>query len=315
MSQSENLQNGRVLINRVTLNSHFTSMPNMAAEDPNLSWAAKGLLWYLCSRPLDWKVYVSQLVKVYEGQKKGGGRDAVKSALAELKENGYMTYELSRNSKGQWEHTYTVYQVKISVFNEIQRVLSGDPTPKNNEIQKKIPATVNPPSANPSSEKASIITSNDQTRNDIQKNNIYKSSSSKENDDDDFLNSNSSSDISDSSDLKLTRTNGNHYTVDLSSIYLHFVKLPQYPTEVLKEAIQRVRKSDGCINNVIKYLESTCKSILKEKCSKKSLDKTENKPADKVKSEPEKLNEKSTINFGDYLASIGLKLKTKENKK
>ncbi len=79
-----------------------------AVDDPNLSWASKGLWVYLMGRPDTWKVSVSHLSSLYEG--KGGGRDAIYSYLAELIECGYCK-RIPIREKGKFkEFEYAVYE-------------------------------------------------------------------------------------------------------------------------------------------------------------------------------------------------------------
>lgn len=56
-----------------------------ALGDRDLSWRAKGLLWYLLSRSDGWKGTRSELVDASRE-----GRDATLAALSELKSSGYV---------------------------------------------------------------------------------------------------------------------------------------------------------------------------------------------------------------------------------
>lgn len=59
-------------------------------EDPELSWAAKGLLTYLLSRPDNWKISVEHLAKIYCGDARGNGEKAIRSIVKELIKLGYI---------------------------------------------------------------------------------------------------------------------------------------------------------------------------------------------------------------------------------
>lgn len=61
-------------------------------SDERLSWKAKGILGYLLSKPSNWKVFVSDLVK-----RAKDGRDAVYSALKELEAAGYVERRQARD--------------------------------------------------------------------------------------------------------------------------------------------------------------------------------------------------------------------------
>lgn len=118
-------------IHNIRLDSHFTITANSTPEDANLSWAAKGLLWYILSRPHDWSIHTWQLSKIYTGEKKGNKKDAIQEILRELRDAGYIKYTKERNAEGKWVHRYDVYPMRISDF------------------QKKIPERDHPALVNP----------------------------------------------------------------------------------------------------------------------------------------------------------------------
>ena len=63
----------------------YVMIDKRVAEDPSLSWKAKGLMAYLLSRPDNWKVLVSDLVN-----RSADGEHAVRAGLAELERAGYI---------------------------------------------------------------------------------------------------------------------------------------------------------------------------------------------------------------------------------
>lgn len=74
----------------------FVTINQDAVEDSRLSWAARGLLGYLLSRPDDWKVLIKDL------QRRGDlGRDGIYTLLRELRETGYVRYERTRDEQGR----------------------------------------------------------------------------------------------------------------------------------------------------------------------------------------------------------------------
>ena len=81
---------------RAPRRSRFVIIDQSAVEDSRLSWAARGLLGYLLSRPDDWKVLVNDL------RKRGDlGRDGIYRLLKELRATGYMRFERSRDEHGR----------------------------------------------------------------------------------------------------------------------------------------------------------------------------------------------------------------------
>lgn len=74
----------------------FVVMDQRAVEDDRLSWAARGLLCYLLSRPDDWKVLVNDL------RKRGNlGRDGIYRLLRELRTLGYARFQRVRDKHGR----------------------------------------------------------------------------------------------------------------------------------------------------------------------------------------------------------------------
>jgi hypothetical protein len=74
----------------------FVTINQDAVEDSRLSWAARGLLGYLLSRPDDWKVLIKDL------QRRGDlGRDGIYKLLRELRETGYVQYQRTRDGQGR----------------------------------------------------------------------------------------------------------------------------------------------------------------------------------------------------------------------
>jgi hypothetical protein len=74
----------------------FVVMDQRAVEDDRLSWAARGLLCYLLSRPDDWKVLVNDL------RKRGNlGRDGTYRLLRALRTVGYARFLPLRDTNGR----------------------------------------------------------------------------------------------------------------------------------------------------------------------------------------------------------------------
>lgn len=103
-------------------------------SDERLSWKAKGLLGYLLSKPSNWRVYVSDLVK-----RSKDGKDAVYSALRELEAAGYIERRQLRDPETQ----------RISGY---ETVVFERPDTEGPEPGAAIPVTENPDVENPSAE-------------------------------------------------------------------------------------------------------------------------------------------------------------------
>jgi len=98
-------------IRRAARRHRFVIIDQAAVEDTRLSWAARGLLAYLLSRPDDWKVLVNDL------KKRGNlGRDGIYALLRELRSAGYVCFERHRDDGGRMRGgTYIVSEVPAPV--------------------------------------------------------------------------------------------------------------------------------------------------------------------------------------------------------
>ncbi len=86
--------------------SEFVTLDKTSIYDSNLSYKAKGILLYLLSRPDDWQIYETELVK-----HTSDGRDSVRSGLKELEDHGYIVRSRKRDKKGRLgEYEYIVYE-------------------------------------------------------------------------------------------------------------------------------------------------------------------------------------------------------------
>jgi hypothetical protein len=73
----------------------YSVISNAFIKNPNLSMKAKGLFCYLLSLPEDWRIYIKELPDHFSD-----GEDAIRSAVKELKDAGYIKHERLRNAKG-----------------------------------------------------------------------------------------------------------------------------------------------------------------------------------------------------------------------
>jgi hypothetical protein len=87
-----------VTIIRAPREERFTVLNRTTINDARLSFRALGLLVYLLDKPDNWRVEAADLSRD-EGRE---GRDAIRTALTELADLGYLVRRRLRNDKGQW---------------------------------------------------------------------------------------------------------------------------------------------------------------------------------------------------------------------
>jgi len=78
--------------------ANFTVLPNEALRDPTLSFRATGLLAYLLSLPDG-----SAVDSLALSRRKKEGRDAIRTAFAELENACYVRRSKERNESNQWQ--------------------------------------------------------------------------------------------------------------------------------------------------------------------------------------------------------------------
>lgn len=91
-------------------NKNYKAMNRTAAEDKNLSWKAKGVMFYFLSKPDKWEGHMYDLL-----QNGKGGKNALQSAINELKKAGYIeTIARKKNGKFTGKH-YRIHDEKIKI--------------------------------------------------------------------------------------------------------------------------------------------------------------------------------------------------------
>jgi len=114
-------------IRRAARRHRYVIVDQAAVEDTRLSWAARGLLAYLLSRPDDWKVLVNDL------KKRGNlGRDGIYALLRELRQAGYVRFERNRDAQGRMRGgTYIVSEIPHPASPEVDAPPLAAPHPAN----------------------------------------------------------------------------------------------------------------------------------------------------------------------------------------
>ncbi len=75
--------------------SQFTQIHNAWIRDPNISYKAKGLLTYLLSHEIGYTITIGQIIR-----ESGDGKQAVRSALEELIQAGYLETQRTTDERG-----------------------------------------------------------------------------------------------------------------------------------------------------------------------------------------------------------------------
>ena len=92
---------------RVEKSKDYTTISNRHFKDKSISLKAKGLLSQMLSLPEDWDYTLSGLAHINKE-----GVDAVRTAIIELEQNGYIIRRQSRNADGKMGASeYHIYEV------------------------------------------------------------------------------------------------------------------------------------------------------------------------------------------------------------
>lgn len=104
------------MVLRAEKTKDYTTMCNHHLKNKEMSLKAKGLLSMILSLPDDWTYTVNGLVSICKESE-----TAIKSALKELKELGYLVVTRERRADGKFEYIYTVYEKPQDVKPEVEK--------------------------------------------------------------------------------------------------------------------------------------------------------------------------------------------------
>lgn len=103
----------------------FFVMSRALAEDDRLSYAARGMMCYLLSKPDDWELRMGDLIK-----NSPGGLRHVRAILHELSELGYLRRTREKTTGGRFVWTTTVYESP-----SVQNVSMDEPSAQNASME------------------------------------------------------------------------------------------------------------------------------------------------------------------------------------
>lgn len=96
-------------INRVNKRiKNFSVIDNQAPHDNSLSWEARGLLWYLLTKPDGWTISTRDLIR----QSPNAKDKAVANILKELAENGYLIRWCETSDRGTFVWQSEIFETK-----------------------------------------------------------------------------------------------------------------------------------------------------------------------------------------------------------
>lgn len=128
---------------RVEKNHSYTVMANHHLRDERLSLKSKGLLSVILSLPDDWRISIEGMT-----QFSADGKDAIRSAIRELTDAGYITRAQTHSEAGTFSgYEYTIHETPAaspsSGFPTMGNPTTGNPTLRNTErLSTNIPPVV-----------------------------------------------------------------------------------------------------------------------------------------------------------------------------
>ncbi|WP_395705456.1 replication protein [Rhodococcus ruber] len=106
------------------LADNFTILSNAVINDARLSFRARGVLMWLLSKPADWRIRSESIAE----QSPREGREAIRTAMRELEQLGYLVREKNQDESGRWETTQTVYEEPVTCGD-----IPPDPKPRKSD--------------------------------------------------------------------------------------------------------------------------------------------------------------------------------------
>jgi len=122
---------------RAPRRQRFLVVDQRVVEDERLSWAARGVVCYLLSRPGNWKVLPKDL------QKRGDlGRDGIYRVLRELLKVGYAEYHQIRDAQGRIRGgVYIIHEARLSPHPDLPHAVGPEAEPPDSARPEALPNT------------------------------------------------------------------------------------------------------------------------------------------------------------------------------
>ena len=98
---------------RVNKTKDYSVMSNYHLKDKNLSLKAKGLLSVMLSLPDDWDYSINGLAQISQE-----GTKAIRSALQELEQVGYLIRLKTTDKNGRFDYIYDIYEMPSPYYRE-----------------------------------------------------------------------------------------------------------------------------------------------------------------------------------------------------
>lgn len=117
---------------RVSTRERFTVVDRRTINDDRLSYRARGVLVWLLDKPDNWTVNSRLIAR--QGTE---GRDALRTALKELEEFGYIERTPVQNEQGQWANECLVREYPDGWEPVPEKPEPGNPAPGNQALRKK----------------------------------------------------------------------------------------------------------------------------------------------------------------------------------
>ena len=130
---------------RVEKNHSYTVMANHHLRDERLSLKSKGLLSVILSLPDDWRISIEGMT-----QFSADGKDAIRSAIRELTDAGYITRAQTHSEAGTFSgYDYVVHETPVaspsSGFPTMEKPTTGNPTTENPTLRNTERLSTIPP--------------------------------------------------------------------------------------------------------------------------------------------------------------------------